>query len=362
MTSAPPSSGLPVALSRAASGRWLGGVCAGLARFRELPVGWVRAVFVLMAAVGGLGLLVYLACWLIIPAEGEHADERPRGIVVLAQACAACAGLATLAAVGTAATIFGFGWVVVVAAAAVLAMSLAWWPRVGPAWTLLPIAALALPSVAVAAGGLRLAAQTGNVRVAPGALADVPQGGYRSGLGMLLIDLRHTAIPVAGTVPLRIDAGIRRTLVALPHDRCVHVDVNYHVVPFAARVAGVLTGRPDYPFPEVVVFGMQHFAGSGIARNLDPRLAGPTLKIDFTSAGGSLYVRDYPETVDPGSEPNWPGYQVSPEPPPDTTGMPRRSARELLRHWRVRHRAQVRSARHVDGLIPGPCGAKGRAA
>jgi phage shock protein PspC (stress-responsive transcriptional regulator) len=357
VTDASRSPRLPVPLCRARASRWLGGVCAGLARLRGLPVGWLRAAFVLGALAGGLGVLVYLACWLIIPAEGEDSDARgPREIVVLAQASAACVGLATLGAGGSAATIFGFGWAVLAIAAVILVAALAGWPRVGPGWALLPVAALALPSMAVAAGGVRVAPQSGAVAAAPRTAADIPRDGYRSGLGHLLVDLRGTALPASGEVPLRIDAGIRRTIVALPHDRCVHVDVRYHVVPFAARVATTLTGRSDSPFSEVTVFGAQRYGRDGQTGG-SARGAGPTLVVDFRSAGGSLYVRDYPVRVDPSSQVDWPGYSVTAEPRPDTTGVPKRAARRLVRAWRVRRRAQLLDAARVDRLRGGPCAA-----
>ena len=351
-----PSPGLPVPLSRARSGRWLGGVCAGLARLRGLPVGRLRAAFVLGAAAGGLGVLVYLACWLIIPAEGEDGGARgPREIVVLAQACGACVGLATLGALGSAATVFGFGWAVLAVAAVILVGALAAWPRLGPGWALLPVAALALPSVALAAGGVRVAAQSGSVAATPLTAAEIPRAGYRSGLGHLLVDLRHTALPPAGAVLLRIDAGIRRTIVAVPQDRCVHVHVRYHVVPFAARVAGVLASSAA-PFSEVTVFGERRFGRDGLTAG-PVWGSGPTLEIDFRSAGGSLYVRDYPDRVDPSAQVDWPGYPVTLEPRPDTTGVPKKAAQRLVREWRVRRRAQVRDARRVDRQMGGPCAA-----
>ncbi len=151
-------------------------------------------------------------------------------------------------------------------AAAVLAGTLWSWPRVGPAWALLPVAALALPSVALAAGGVRLDRQNGPVTVAPQTITDLPSEGYRSGLGPLLVDLRHTAIRLTGAT-LRIDAGVRRTIVALPQDRCVNVDVDYHIVPFAARVASIFTGRERGLFSEVTVFGDRRFGRSGVAGN-----------------------------------------------------------------------------------------------
>ncbi|HEX4363092.1 MAG TPA: PspC domain-containing protein [Solirubrobacteraceae bacterium] len=360
MTILPPSSDVPLPLSRAEHGRWLGGVCAGVARVRDLPVGRLRLAFVLGGLVGGIGVLAYLACWLIIPAEGDEAEARsPRGIVVLAQACAAGVGLATLGAVGATATVFGFGWVVVALAAAVLVSALASWPRIGPGWALLPVAALALPSVGVAAGGVRLTPQSGHATVAPRTIAGSPAATYRSGLNTMLVDLRHTAIPATGGT-LRIDAGVRRTIVALPHDRCVNVNINYHVVQFAARVASIVSGRADSPFSEIVVFGANRYGRDGVTGNTNAGAnpGAPTLTIDFDSAGGSLYVRDYPDAVDPDSGPDWPGYPVYPEQRPDTRGTPKAAARRLVRDWRARHSAQLRSQRMIDTLMPGPCAAK----
>ena len=51
----------------------LGGVAAGLARHLEVDVVWVRLAFVLTAIFGsGLGLVAYLAAWVIIPAGDDQ--------------------------------------------------------------------------------------------------------------------------------------------------------------------------------------------------------------------------------------------------------------------------------------------------
>ena len=99
------------------------------------------------------------------PAGRERGRRRgrQRGIVLLAQACGALLGLATLAGAGAAATVFGFGWVVVALAGAMLVGTLAGWARLGPAWALLPIGALVLPSVALAVGGVRVEPSTPSV-------------------------------------------------------------------------------------------------------------------------------------------------------------------------------------------------------
>jgi phage shock protein PspC (stress-responsive transcriptional regulator) len=350
--------GLPAPLTRGRDGRWLAGVCAGIARHRNLPARSVRTAFGLAALVGGVGVLAYLACWLIIPAEGDD-EPGTRGIVVLAQACAACVGLATLAAVGSAATIFGFGWGVLAIAAVILVAALAGWPRVGVGWALLPVAALALPALSMSIGGVRLAPETRNVAIAPQSVAEIPGAGYSSGLGSLVVDLRHTTFPATGNVALRIDAGIRRTIVALPANRCVYVDLDYDVVPFAARVASALTGRVT-PYSGVTLFGDIQGSRAGEDGNVpSPTPGSPILHIYFHSAGGSLYVRDYADDVDPQSQPDWPGYPVTLEPRPDVAGTPRAAARRLIDGWLLRRRVQSASAAAVDRLLPGPCGASG---
>lgn len=100
---------------------------------RGLSAGWLRVLFVLTGALAGLGIVVYLTCWLILPEEGEGvgAAEEPtvRGVVVLAQVCAGALALAGLAVLGAAATVFGFGWVVMGIAALLLAGVLAGWRR-----------------------------------------------------------------------------------------------------------------------------------------------------------------------------------------------------------------------------------------
>ncbi|HEY5316792.1 MAG TPA: PspC domain-containing protein [Solirubrobacteraceae bacterium] len=352
------NNGPPSPLSRSDEGKWLGGVCAGLAHGRGIAVGLIRAAFVVGALIGGLGILAYLACWLIIPHEDEQpGDPASRWIVVLAQASAACVGVAVLGVLGATATLFGFGWIVAALAAAVLIGVLLSWPRLGPGWALLPIAALILPSVAVASSGMRLSPNGAEVVLAPAAFNAGGAVTYRAGLGTMLIDLRRTALPPAGVVHLRVQGGVRRTIVALPAERCVHVALQYHVRPFVAQLAAELTGHAQ-PYSGVVAFG-------NVQRSLKggPLVpyggAGPVLDIDFTSAGGSLFVRDYPDSVDPDVHPDWPGYRVFPEQRPDTRGTPKRAARRLVRAWRVRRRAEVRSQHLIDSLMPGPCASRG---
>jgi phage shock protein PspC (stress-responsive transcriptional regulator) len=343
-------------LARGRQGRWLGGVCIGLAAVTRQRVGWIRAAFVVGALIGGLGIALYLACWLIIPVAGGGEDHPgPSGAVVLAQACAVCVALAVLAAVGAVATVFGFGWVVVGVAAVILVGVLVGRPALGPAWALLPVAALALPALAVAAGGLRLSTQVDASVAAPATASVMERHMYRSGLNTMLIDLRHTALPASGPVTLRIQAGLRRTIVALPAHRCVHVVLHYDVHPLAARLTALLSARQSI-FSDVVLFG-RFYDQSSDTLTAPGAQAGPVLHISFSSQGGSLYVRDYPDALNAAIRPDWPGFHVSVEPRPDTRGVPRKAAKRLIRNWRARRAAQQANARLVSALMPGPCGA-----
>ncbi len=57
-------------LYRSQEGRILGGVAAGLARYLDVDVSIVRVVIALLAVLGGVGVPLYLAGWLLIPEEG----------------------------------------------------------------------------------------------------------------------------------------------------------------------------------------------------------------------------------------------------------------------------------------------------
>jgi phage shock protein PspC (stress-responsive transcriptional regulator) len=49
--------------------RMLAGVAAGIARYFDIDVTIVRIVFAVLAVVGGAGVPLYLAGWLLIPDE-----------------------------------------------------------------------------------------------------------------------------------------------------------------------------------------------------------------------------------------------------------------------------------------------------
>ena len=59
-------------LVRARKGRLLAGVCSGIAEYLGIDVTVVRLLFVVLGVVTfGVGVLIYLAAWIVIPEEGE---------------------------------------------------------------------------------------------------------------------------------------------------------------------------------------------------------------------------------------------------------------------------------------------------
>ncbi|MGO9335588.1 MAG: PspC domain-containing protein [Acidimicrobiales bacterium] len=58
-------------LRRAGEGAMLGGVAAGLAAYFDLDVTLVRIAIFALSFLGGAGVPLYVAAWLLIPEEGS---------------------------------------------------------------------------------------------------------------------------------------------------------------------------------------------------------------------------------------------------------------------------------------------------
>ncbi|HEV7823479.1 MAG TPA: PspC domain-containing protein [Mycobacteriales bacterium] len=56
-------------LTRPRNGRWIAGVCAGLARRFGLPAGVVRLLFVLSCLLPGPQFIAYIVLWVLMPEE-----------------------------------------------------------------------------------------------------------------------------------------------------------------------------------------------------------------------------------------------------------------------------------------------------
>ncbi|KUJ67025.1 hypothetical protein ACZ90_31980 [Streptomyces albus subsp. albus] len=82
-------------LRRSREHKMIGGVCAGLGRFCDVDPVLFRVVLSVLGVAGGLGLVVYGFCWLLIPLHGEEENEgrkllsgRVEGTALTAVLCA----------------------------------------------------------------------------------------------------------------------------------------------------------------------------------------------------------------------------------------------------------------------------------
>ena len=60
-------------LCRSRSDRKLAGICGGLGQFFNLDPTLIRVLFVVLAVLGGSGILIYLAMWIMVPNQPQDA-------------------------------------------------------------------------------------------------------------------------------------------------------------------------------------------------------------------------------------------------------------------------------------------------
>lgn len=59
-------------LLRSQQDRILGGVCGGLAKYLRIDTVLVRLFFIVFTLVGGIGPLVYIILWIVVPSEEQY--------------------------------------------------------------------------------------------------------------------------------------------------------------------------------------------------------------------------------------------------------------------------------------------------
>jgi signal transduction histidine kinase/phage shock protein PspC (stress-responsive transcriptional regulator) len=67
----------PRRATRDTTDSYLGGVASGLARHLGVPVLWVRVLFVVTAALGGMGMAFYAGLWLVLPTDERFEQGAP---------------------------------------------------------------------------------------------------------------------------------------------------------------------------------------------------------------------------------------------------------------------------------------------
>jgi phage shock protein C len=68
-TSQPTPTVQPRRLTRVREGKMLAGVCTGVARYLDVDPVLIRLGFVAATLLSGAGLLLYVACWVVMPKE-----------------------------------------------------------------------------------------------------------------------------------------------------------------------------------------------------------------------------------------------------------------------------------------------------
>ena len=272
-------------LERSRTDRKVSGVAGGLAQYFDLDPIIFRIGFIILTVLGGSGLLVYVAGWLILPEEGKDESIAAEVLRNRREKPWALIGLGLLALAGL-----------------ILVGNKNFWPSGGGVWVVLAIVGaiilwrqrraergrrrtlrvflgvLAALIVAAVASAAVAVAAIGNVEDGVGdrtyrvsSPADLSQT-YKLGIGTLELDLSHVQLP-AGRTPLRLRVGLGR----------VHL-----VVPNAAVVAYHAKGHMG----DLKILGQEQsgwkVATSG--RNAPSTAAGPVLVVDANVGVGEIDI------------------------------------------------------------------------
>lgn len=244
--SAPPEAIAPVRyLARSSRHRVLGGVCGGLAeRFDVDPV-VVRVIVVVLALFWGLGVLIYLAMWVVVPGDGAAPEGPPAEAghagwwlrVALPLGALVAVAVVVLALVGHAgarpARALGFFWLfclVILAVVALRGSSGRFTLRRVVALCflgLVSVVTLAVTAllVTLAVVGVPIEGGSGFRTDTPISLTAIPPA-YHGAYGETRIDL--TQVPFgSGTYLVRATQAVGQLVVEVPAD--VRVVVTSHV-------------------------------------------------------------------------------------------------------------------------------------
>jgi phage shock protein PspC (stress-responsive transcriptional regulator) len=231
--------------------RILGGVAAGLADYLDIDVVIVRIAFVALTLLGGSGLLLYLAGWLLIPAQEsgravvqDFMERRPRRRSLVAIVLGTVIGIVALSNLFSSGPwwphwdggLGGFGFFLglcALALAVVLVVSSG--RRAGSPlrWALLTtfIAVVAVVVVAVATvfsvealSGVPLRGGVGDMQWRPTAASQVAPR-YRLAIGNMQVDLSNVTFR-PGTTHVTASVGIGNLVVDLPSGTAVSVSAH----------------------------------------------------------------------------------------------------------------------------------------
>ncbi len=219
------------------SDRVLAGVCGGLGRYFELNPALFRMGFVVLALLGGTGVLVYLAAVLVMPDEGKERSlaeqalaerrERPWPLIGLAIAGVALLVLLSRATLWPTA---GAGWILIL----IVGLAVLWASRAerrrSVILRLLTACVAVVSATAVAAVvaafswfDVSLNDGVGDRFYAPATAAAVASS-YHLGVGNLKLDL--SSISPASPVRVKAKVGVGELKIVVPRGLPVQVDAH----------------------------------------------------------------------------------------------------------------------------------------
>ncbi|HUY21233.1 MAG TPA: PspC domain-containing protein [Acidimicrobiales bacterium] len=244
----PPPPGERRHLRRSVRNRMLGGVAAGLAEYLDVDVLLVRIAMVVLAVLGGSGVLLYLAAWLLIPAEDtgravvqDYIERRPRRRSILALVIGAVIAIVAVSNLFSSGPWWrhwdggfgGFGFFFGLCALALgVALLISSGRREGsPVRWLLVTTLVALVGIVMVAAatvfsvealsGVPLRGGIGDTQWRPTSVSQVAPD-YRQAIGTMEVDLRNVTFG-PGTTHVTATVGIGRLVVYVPTGTTVSV-------------------------------------------------------------------------------------------------------------------------------------------
>jgi phage shock protein PspC (stress-responsive transcriptional regulator) len=242
-------------LHRSRSDRMIAGVCGGLGEYFNVNPVFYRVGFVILTLLGGVGILVYGACALVIPAAGEREsvasdvlrNHRQRPIAVVGLLLVVVAGVALLSHMSLHLHSNGF-WALVLVVGAVLIWAQRRSHTAAPTTTTdesgattvvaaparrrhpfrmffaaigLLVLAIAVLCAVVAAMFAHLSDGAGNRNFAPATPSSLDSQ-YKLGVGNLTLDLSGLTLGTEGRT-VQLTTGIGHIRVIVPPNTTVRV-------------------------------------------------------------------------------------------------------------------------------------------
>jgi phage shock protein PspC (stress-responsive transcriptional regulator) len=215
----------------------IAGVCGGLGRYFDVNPAFYRVGFVVLALLGGAGILIYGAALLVMPNEGEEEsvasdvlrNHRQHPWALIALAVVAVCGLSVLSH----ATLWPHGdaaWIFLLVAGGII-----YWtqrrdagkrPRIlrGLLIVVGTLVALVLVVGAIFASvsGVHVSRGIGDRNYHPASYVGLERD-YKLGVGSLRLDLTNVRFP-SGETRVNADVGAGNVTITVPRDISVHVD------------------------------------------------------------------------------------------------------------------------------------------